>query len=57
MSTIETLLMMNLIVMIILGMLLGAKLFISFITEYIGYKLAIKLLEPETLKELKELEK
>ena len=57
MSTIETLLMMNLIVMIILGMLVGAKLFISFITEYIGYKLAIKLLEPEPLKELKELEK
>mgnify|MGYP003301917282 CR=1 FL=1 len=43
MQSIETLLVMNLLVMIILGILVSFKLVASFLMEYLGFKLALEL--------------
>lgn len=47
MQSIETLLVMNLIVMIILGMLVSFKMVASFLMEYLGFKMTMEVLKEE----------
>ena len=47
MQSIETLLVMNLLVMIILGILVSFKLVASFLMEYLGFKLTMDALKEE----------
>ena len=54
MQSIETLLVMNLLVMIILGILVSFKLVASFLMEYLGFKLALELTKMDVDKEEKE---
>jgi len=48
MQSIETLLVMNLLVMIILGILVSFKLVASFLMEYLGFKLTIDALKEDS---------
>lgn len=47
MQSIETLLVMNLLVMIILGLLASFKMVASFLVEYIGFKMTMEVLKEE----------
>ena len=48
MQSIETLLVMNLLVMIILGILVSFRLVTSFLMEYLGFKLTIDALKEDS---------
>ena len=47
MQSIETLLVMNLLVMIILGLIVSFKMVASFLVEYLGFKMTMEVLKEE----------